>query len=63
MVSANTLFNCSNLKSSVFTSLFDRSHEAIPGGACDCRGYMDGSVNTHVDSDKTLVLNGTFTVL
>ena len=47
----------------VFTPLFDRPHETVPGGPHDCLGNMDGSLDTHVHSHKPLILYHTIYTL
>ena len=47
----------------VFPPLFDGPHETVPGGSCDRRGNMDGSLDTHVHSHKPLILYHTIYTL
>ena len=47
------------INSRVDRPLLDWSHESVPGGASDSRGDMDRALDTHVNPNKTYVVNVT----
>ena len=44
------------LQSRVLAPFLHWPHESVPGGACDCRGNVNGSLDAHVHSDKSLIV-------